>query len=39
MAMGVPKWFPFPFVVTTALCCAFMCIVFYAAQLVGIEPS
>lgn len=39
MAMGVPKWVPFPSTLTTSLCCLFLCVVFYAAQLVGIEPS
>jgi len=39
MAMGVPKWVPMPFVLSQAICCFFLCVVYYAAQLVGIEPS
>ncbi|KAI1815549.1 DUF829-domain-containing protein [Poronia punctata] len=39
MAMGVPKWVPLPFVFSQFLCCLFLCIVFYAAQAAGIEPS
>ncbi|KAI8629664.1 hypothetical protein F5Y19DRAFT_431405 [Xylariaceae sp. FL1651] len=39
MAMGMPKWFPWPFKVTQIICIIFLYMVTYLALAAGIEPS
>ncbi|KAI1264970.1 DUF829-domain-containing protein [Xylariaceae sp. FL1019] len=39
MAMGMPKWIPWPFAATQAVCCMWLYFMHYLAMAMGIEPS
>ncbi|KAI1320872.1 DUF829-domain-containing protein [Xylariaceae sp. FL0255] len=39
MALGMPRWFPWPFSVTQAVCCAYLYFMQYLARAMRIEPS